>query len=300
MTQFPQRRALVTVHAPAKVNLDLRILGKRGDGYHDLRTILQSVSLHDTLTVTRRAGPLTVRSRSRSLPRNEANLVWTAADVLWESLGHRGPPQGVAIAITKRIPMAGGLGGGSSDAAAALRGLGALWNVIPSPRRLRELAARIGSDVPFFLSGGLALGVGRGDRLRRLPDLDRHWIILAVPAFGVQTASAYQWFDRVAPAALPPLPRNWRGRWDLLRNDLEGPVVAHHRDIASMVDRLRKTGAVHAAMTGSGSTVYALYRRQADAMAARRKVRKAGWRTLLSRTVSHDQFEQLAAPRRRG
>lgn len=290
----------MTVHAPAKVNLDLRILGKRRDGYHDLRTILQSVSLHDTLTLTRRAGPLTVRSRTCSLPRDEANLVWKSAEVLWESLGHRGPPQGVAIAITKRIPMAGGLGGGSSDAAAALRGLRALWNATPSPQRLRELAVRIGSDVPFFLSGGLALGVGRGDRLRRLADLDRYWIILAVPAFDVLTALAYQWFDREPPAALPPLPRSWRGRWDLLRNDLEGPVVAHHHEISSMIDRLRKTGAVHAAMTGSGSTVYALYRRQTDAMAARRKVRKSGWRTLLSRTVSHDEFVRLVAPRRRG
>ena len=300
MTQFPERRVSVTVHAPAKVNLDLRILGKRRDDYHDLRTILQSVSLHDTLTVTRRAGPLTVRSRTRSLPRDEENLVWRAAEVLWESVGHRGPPQGVAIAIAKRIPMAGGLGGGSSDAAAALRGLCALWNVTASLRRLRELAARIGSDVPFLLSGGLALGLGRGDRLRRLTDLDRYWIILAVPAFGVPTELAYQWFDRVDPAAQPPLPRSWRGRWDLLRNDLEGPVVAHHHAIASMVDRLRKTGAVHAAMTGSGSTVYALYRRQTDARAARRKVRKAGWRTLLSRTVGHDEFARLVAPRRRG
>ena len=297
MTHSSQRRVVVTVHAPAKVNLDLRILGKRRDGYHDLRTILQSISLHDTLTVTRRAGPLTVRSRTRSLPRDEANLVWTAAEVLWESLGRRGPPQGVAIAITKRIPMAGGLGGGSSDAAAALRALGALWQAVPSPRRLRELAAGVGSDVPFFLSGGLALGVGRGDRLRRLAELEPHWIILAVPAFGVHTASAYEWFDQVAPAPLPPLPRRWRGRWDLLRNDLEGPVVSHHRDIASMVDRLYKTGAAHAAMTGSGSTVYALYRQQADAIAARRKARKAGWRTLLSRTVSRDEFARLVAPR---
>ena len=299
MTRLRGRTLSLTINAPAKVNLDLRILGRRRDGYHELRTLLQTVSLHDTLTLTRRVGPLTVRSRTRSMPSDESNLVWKAAALLWESLGHRGAPQGVAIAITKRIPMAGGLGGGSSDAAGALRGLGAVWNTSPSPRSLRELAAQIGSDVPFFLRGGLARGVGRGDQLRRLADLDRHWVILAVPSFGVSTVSAYRWFDRSAPSARSPLPRIWRGRWELLRNDLEGPVAARHQEIAAMVERLRRTDAVHAAMTGSGSTVYALYRRQTDALAARRKVQSAGWRTTLCRTMSHSEFGRLTALTRR-
>ena len=289
----------MTINAPAKLNLDLRILGRRGDGYHELRTLLQTVSLHDTLTLTPRAGLLTVRSRTRSMPRDELNLVWKTAALLWESLGHRGAPRGVAITITKRIPMAGGLGGGSSDAAGALRGLCAVWNTSPSRRRLQALAGQIGSDVPFFLRGGLARGLGRGDQLRQLADLDRLWVVLAVPRFGVPTDSAYRWFDGSDPAEPLPLPRRWRGRWELLRNDLERPVVARHREIADMIERLRSTRAVQAAMTGSGSTVYGLYRRETDALAARRRVRSAGWQTTLSRTLSHGEYARLTALRRR-
>ena len=300
MTRPRERVVSVLVHAPAKLNLDLRILGRRPDGYHELRTILQSVSLCDTLTFSRRSGPVAVRSRTAAVPRDEANLVWKAADVLWRGLGYRGDPQGIAISITKRIPMEGGLGGGSSDAASALRGLCALWDATPSPLRLRELAASIGSDVPFFLDGGVALGVERGDRLRRLSDLEPHWVILAVPRFGVSTATAYRWFDDTRSVLRKPLPSGWRGRLDRLHNDLERPVVKHHPEIAMMVERLRASGAVHAAMTGSGSTVYGLYRRHADAVTARQKVRSPGWQTLLSRTLARREFSRLTAitPRR--
>ena len=175
----------ITIHAPAKLNLDLRIVGRRADGYHNLRTLFQSIALHDTVRLSARPGPLTVRGRTRALPRDRANLVWKAADILWSDLGRRGPPSGVSVSITKAIPRAGGLGGGSSDAASALRGLCALWKVSIGKSRLSELAARVGSDVPYFLTGGLVLGVGRGERLRPLPDLGRYWVVLAVPQFGV-------------------------------------------------------------------------------------------------------------------
>ena len=286
----------VAVHAPAKLNLDLRILSRRNDGYHELRTLIQAISLHDTLVFTRRPGRVTVRSRTPAVPRDETNLVWDAAQILWGSLGYRGDPKGVAISITKRIPMAGGLGGGSSNAASALRGLCALWDASPSVGRLREMGARVGSDVPYFLIGGLSLGTGRGVRLRRLADLARHWVVLAIPSVGVPTASAYAWFDRAAIKSISGPPFGWRGQLDLLRNDLQAPVVTRHPDIGVMVERLRATGAAHAAMTGSGSTVFALYQRKADAVSARRDARLAGWRTILSWTVGSAEYRRFTAP----
>ena len=287
------------VRAPAKLNLDLRILGRRSDGYHELRTLFQSIALHDTLKFRRRPGRLTVRSRTPDVPRDEQNLVWDAAQRLWDSLGRRGDPEGVAVTITKRIPMAAGLGGGSSDAASAFRGLCALWDVSPSLGRLRELGASVGADVPYFFTGGLSLGTGRGTRLRRLVDVDRYWIVLAVPRFGVPTASAYAWFDRAGSRSVARLPRGWRSELTGLRNELQRPVVARYPDIGVMVDRLLATGAAHAAMTGSGSSVFALYRRRADAVAARRAARLRGWRTLLSWTLGSAEFERFTAPQAR-
>ena len=284
----------ITIHAPAKLNLDLRIVGRRADGYHHLRTLFQSIELHDTVRLSARPGPLTVRSRTLALPRDRANLVWKAADILWSDLGRRGPPSGVSVSIVKAIPMAGGLGGGSSDAASALRGLCALWKVSIGKSRLSELAARVGSDVPYFLTGGLVLGVGRGERLRPLPDLGRYWVVLAVPQFGVSSAHAYRWFDRDSTRPdTAPLPRGWRGRLEALHNDLEGPVSDKHPEIRLMVERLTGAGAAHATMTGSGSTVYGVYRERAAAIAGRRAVRLPGWRTLLTRMVGRTEFGGL-------
>ena len=286
----------ITIRAPAKLNLDLRIVARRSDGYHDLRTLFQSIELHDTLRLTARPGPLTVRSRSLDLPRDRANLVWKAAEMLWGDLGRPGPPSGVSVSIAKAIPMAGGLGGGSSDAASALRGLCALWQAPTGEARLRKLAALVGSDVPYFLTGGLALGVGRGVRLRRLPDLERYWVVLAVPQFGVSSAEAYRWFDRdSARSGTAPLPRGWRGRLEVLHNDLERSVSDRYPDVRQMVERLRGSGAAHAAMTGSGSTVYGLYPARSAAAAGRRAVRKTGWRTLLTRMVGRSEFDGLVA-----
>ena len=195
--------------------------------------------------------------------------------------------------------MAAGLGGGSSNAAATLRGLSSLWGVSPSVKRLRELAASIGSDVPYFLTGGLSAGFDRGVRLRRLSDLDQYWVVLASPTFGVPTALAYKWFDQ-SPAKLPSKrPRHWRQRLRLLGNDLQESVVRRHPEIGAMVDRLQATNASLAAMTGSGSTVFALYRCKVDAVFARRQVRSRGWQTVLSRTIGSSEFTRLTDPESR-
>lgn len=289
-----------TLCAPAKINLHLRILGLRQDEFHEVQTLLQSIDLHDTLTIRRRPGPLTVACRAAEVPTGRGNLVWSAACALWEELGRRGEPEGAAVTIRKRIPSAAGLAGGSSDAAAALRGLCAAWGVHASARRLRAVASAIGSDVPYFLAGGAAMAGGRGERIRRVPDIEPLWVVLARPAFGVATADAYRWFDAERTRPGPPrrsagMPAGWRQTWRGLVNDLEPAVARRHPDIAAMVQRLKRSGALLAAMTGSGSVVYGLYRRRPAAEAARRAVRRRGWRTTLTRTIGRSEYARMTA-----
>ena len=291
----------VVVRAPAKINLHLRVLERRPDGFHDVRTVLQSLALHDTLSLRRRPGPLTIGCRTPQVPAGRANLVWTAASALWEALGRRGEPAGAGVVIRKRIPAAAGLAGGSSDAAAALRGLCRVWQASPAAAWLRGVAAEIGSDVPYFLAGGAALARGRGEQIRRLPDLEPLWVVLARPAFGIATADAYRWLDEDrgelgAPPGPVGMPPGWRRTWRGLVNDLQPGVARRHPDLALMVERLRRSGALLAAMTGSGSVVYGLYRQPAAAHAARMAVRRRGWRTTLTRSIAQAEFAAMTAP----
>ena len=178
-----------TVRAHAKVNLDLRILGTRPDGYHELRTVFQSIELHDTLVCAERPGPFSLKSRSAAIPLDHTNLVWIAAASLWKALGRAGEPTDTQVTLDKVIPLQAGLGGGSADAAAALLAFARLWGGAPLTL-LREIATGIGGDVPFFLSGGTALGLGRGEEIYPLVDLPPHWIVIVQPAYGVSTAEA--------------------------------------------------------------------------------------------------------------
>ena len=276
----------IRVRAFAKINLSLQVLGARSDGYHELRTTFQSLALHDTLTCRARPGPFQIVCDEEACPSGESNLVWRAAERLWASAGRRGLPRDVAVRINKRIPIAAGLGGGSSDAAAAIRALAALWRVELSTARARKTAAALGADVPFFLDGGTALGVGRGDVLRRLADAPPAWVTLVVPAFGVSTPDAYRWFDadanEVSEAA----------------NDLEAPVAAHHPEIAHLVAALRREGASQAAMSGSGSAVFGLFTRRAAAAAAARAVSARGRRVIVTRTLDRAGYARLGRARR--
>lgn len=289
----------VRVSAPAKVNLDLRVLRRRPDGFHEVATILQSIALHDTLSVGARRGPLTVRSAASHVPADRDNLVWTAGAALWRALGRAGDPAGAAVVIRKRVPAAAGLGGASSDAASALRALRLRWKPSASPRLLEDVAAAVGSDVPFFLRGGTMRATGRGERLRRLPALRRYWVVLAVPDFGVSTADAYRWWDRdgqdSVSGATIAVPSGWRRDPDRLRNDLEAPVARRHPQIRTLAGRLRGAGALHAALTGSGSVVFGLFGSRARAAAARRGLCAAGGQALLTQTIDAAVCARLAA-----
>src|SRR5262245_1674793 len=145
-------RLRLTVRAHAKVNLDLRVLGVRPDGYHELRTVFQSIEIHDTLVCKEKPGPFTLKCRTPGVPLDEENLVWKAAKALWDAWGRSGPVRDVVIQIDKKIPVQAGLGGGSADAAAALVALARIWGGAPI-NVLRDVGATVGADVPFFLSG---------------------------------------------------------------------------------------------------------------------------------------------------
>lgn len=285
------------VRAHAKVNLDLRVLGTRADGFHELRTVFQSLELHDTLTCVSQPGPFKVICRTAGVPVDRNNVVWQAAIELWKELGRSGEPCGVRVTIQKQIPVQAGLGGGSANAAAALLALARMWGGAPLTF-LRELAVRIGADVPFFLSGGTALGLGRGEEIYPLVDLPPHWVVIVRPPYGVSTAEAYSWYDedRAAglrePRELQILPVPWPTRAAQMINDLEPPVVRRHPEIGALRTALRDAGAVAAAMSGSGSAVFGLFRSRAAAKRAIRPLSKAGTVALLTRTVSRDQYEK--------
>jgi 4-diphosphocytidyl-2-C-methyl-D-erythritol kinase len=292
----------VFARAHAKVNLDLRVLGTRADGFHELRTVFQSIDLHDELTAQAKAGPLTLKCRTPGVPLDDRNLVWKAAAALWKALGRGGDPCDTVVTIDKHIPAEAGLGGGSADAAAALHILARLWGGAPLSL-LREVAGGIGSDVPFFLSGGTALGLGRGEEIYPLVDLPRHWIVIVRPPFGVSTAEAYTWYDddraagvREPRSDLQILPVPWPTRAAQMINDLEPPVMRRHPEIGAMKTSLREAGAVAAAMSGSGSAVFGLFRTRPAAAAAVRSIGKTGVRTLLSRTLSRAEHERRARP----
>ena len=294
----------VAVRAYAKINLDLRVLGMRPDGFHELRTVFQSISLHDTVACIPRDGPFAIECTTAGVPLDRSNLIWRAAESLWRALRRDGPIDGVLVRLEKRIPLQAGLGGGSADAAATLVGLARAWGVQLRPAQLTDVAATLGADVPFFLAGGTALGLGRGDEVYPLADLPRHWIVLLVPGFGVSTSEAYGWYDaerdlgRGAFAREPQhVPGPWPSRSAQMINDLEVPIARHHPEIDQMKAALRRAGALAAAMSGSGSAVFGLFQKRRDAAAAVERLAGSGWRVLLTESLGRGEYARLSRPK---
>ena len=192
----PRRAETSRVRAFAKINLSLRVLGTRADGYHELRTIFQSIALHDTITVRAARGPFRLTCDDPGCPADDTNLIWRAAERVWRAAGRRGAPRDVAVDLEKRIPLNAGLGGGSSDAAAALRALGRMWRV--NEPVLRAIGGELGADAPYFFEGGTVLGLERGDLLFPMLDQPKAWVVLVLPSFGVPTRQAFAWWDQCA------------------------------------------------------------------------------------------------------
>jgi 4-diphosphocytidyl-2-C-methyl-D-erythritol kinase len=301
----------LTLRASAKVNLDLRVLGCRPDGYHEVRTVLQTLDLHDTVTIEAARGDFALDGDPAAMPLDRTNLVWRAAQALWRAAGRRGAPRDARVRVVKRIPARAGLGGGSSDAAAALVGLSRLWRMSPSLSDLVPVAVTLGADVPFFLLGGTALGVGRGEQLYPLIDLPRRHVVLVLPDFGVATADAYRWLaeDREAvsgPGAprararpgtldcgpLAPDPGPWALDLAAGVNDLETAVERRHPAIRAARRRLAAAGAELARMSGSGSAVFGLFPSARQARRAAAGLASAGHRVVVTRTRARNPAER--------
>ena len=285
----------------AKINLDLRVLGTRPDGYHDLKTVFQSLALFDNVTVTARRGPLTVTCDEPDIPTDQRNLAWKAASLLHRvATGQQSAPRGIAIDLRKRVPAEAGLGGGSANAAMTLLALNKLWKLDLDLASLTRIGARLGADVPYFLVGGTALGLGRGDDIYPLADMPPVHVVILRPGFGVATNDAYTWFDvesrravkDPAPRVMPP---GWPAWSTTLRNDLEIPVVRHHPAIGRIRQSLVDAGATFAAMSGSGSAVFGLFERAEAARRTANDLARPGWLSLHTRTLNRREYARRVA-----
>ncbi len=261
----------MTVRSYAKINLGLRILGKRPDGYHDLLTIFHYIDLYDTLMLASADVGASMRCNRADLPSDDRNLCIMAAKAVLALSGGGG----VRIELEKRIPAGAGLGGGSSNAAAVLRALPSLLGMSIPPERLHILAAEIGSDVPFFLQDSSAEAAGRGEILHPISLSLPWWIVTTTPPIHVSTAWAYASLRRAGvPSAIDlaaPRRHNFMDEALLphaLTNDFEPTVMTAHPEIAALRDQMLASGAVASAMSGSGSSVFGLYRDGAAARSA--------------------------------
>ena len=281
------------IQAFAKLNLTLDILGKREDGYHDLRMVMQSITLADTLTLEENQGEgLRVSANLRFLPTGEKNLAAAAALRFWEALGRE--PEDLDIRIEKRIPVCAGMAGGSSDAAAVLRALNQRAGDPFSPKELARLGERVGSDVPYCVLGGTALAEGRGEVLTPLPPLPRCWVVACKPDFPISTPELFAQADRVKLRRRP----DTAGLLSALEaGDLGGVArrmynvfedVLPHRlyaRVAEIKNELVQRGALGANMSGSGPTAFGLFDCQEAAEEARTSLAERYRDTFLCETV---------------
>ena len=258
---------VLVLQAPAKLNLTLDVLGKRPDGYHDLRMVMQSVSLADTVTLRRTEAPgISVASNLNYLPNNENNLAFRAANVFFQSAGIESP--GLEITLQKRIPVCAGTAGGSSDAAAVLRGLNRLYQTDYTPEELAALGGQVGSDVPYCVIGGTALAEGRGERITPLPPLPDCFLVLCKPGFSVSTPELFRAVDGVRIRCRPDTAGMIAAlkQGDLreismrMYNVFEDVLPNGRRDlIQSIRDAMLDGGALGACMSGTGPTVFGLF-----------------------------------------
>jgi 4-diphosphocytidyl-2-C-methyl-D-erythritol kinase len=280
-----------TLHleSTAKVNLRLEILKKREDGYHELRTILQKINLHDLLHFSlKKERGISIKTNHPNLPVGKRNLVYQAVQSILKKSDYKG---GVLIEIEKRIPLGAGLGGGSSNAATTLKAMNQLLKINLPKKELMAMGLEIGADVPFFFLEGAAIASGIGERLKKI-ELPGLWFVLIYPNFEVSTRWAYQNFiltKRRFHFNLHGLLRTPKEISNLLWNDLEGVVSREYPQIGVMKKMLYSAGALGALMTGSGPTVFGVFSEEGGASEAYKKVKKMvrgrGWIILNARSI---------------
>lgn len=294
----------IRLRAFAKINLGLKLLGQRADGYHEIFTVYQTVGLHDRLEISlRRAVNVLVECDDPTVPAGRRNLVHRACELWRRAERFRG---GVHVRLEKRIPAGSGLGGASSDAAVTLMGLELLTGRRMDATTRFRLAARLGSDVPLFLWGGRVLGVGRGEKVFPLPDLPRRNCLVVFPGFAISTAQAYRQAGRRASLRLTKK----RGGssiyrfgawshfpledWGPADNDFERVVFAKWPELGRLKRQLIRAGAEIASLTGSGSAVYGVFS-SARQLVRASKIVPEGWQTFRTRTLPRAEYHRRLA-----
>ena len=288
----------ITLPSFAKVNLYLRVLGRRDDGYHELCTVFQTVSLHDSITFIE-ADDLSLTWNQTEVAISDDNLIIRAANALkkWFKV-----ERGARINLVKTIPAPGGLGGGSSNAAVTLLGLSKLWKLKPTPVELERLASKIGSDVPFFLHGGSCLGSGRGELIEELSDQAIGAMLIVTPNVAVHTPEA---FYRLSAPNLTKqglnrnlfVCRNEANSPDLLHsaliNDLEASVFEAYPEVRRVKETLLALGARNAAMSGSGASVFAIFDKEETRQAALKALDdEVNWRKFAVAAISRSEYRE--------
>ena len=293
----------LSVRAYAKINLSLDVFDKRADGFHSLASVMQTISLHDTIVLTPNTGPdITITcdgDHAEGVPTDSTNLVVRAARALLDAAHHDG---GLVIRLNKRVPSQAGLGGGSSDAAATLLGTASVLGIDVGPKLLHSLAASLGSDVPFFLTGGTAVVRGRGENIKPIVDCPPLWLTIVKPPLSVSTAWAFAALDATFER------RSNRGTVTLeaaikesdarkvvacQSNDFEVPVFHAHPGLSWLRDELRMAGALASHLCGSGSAVYGVARDEAHAIKMTSLVKSSYPYTYLAKTVSSIEANPL-------
>ena len=289
MAEAPQDSTPLTALAYAKVNLTLEVLGRRDDGYHDVATVLQTVSLYDRLTFALDSG-IRVECSISALS-NPDNLAWRAAVALKEATGYAG---GARITIEKGIPEAMGLGGGSSDAAATLVALNRLWGLGLTAADLEDMGRALGADVPFLVGGGTAMGTGKGDYLKRLPPLPRQWLVLACHSVHVEskTRLMYAQLERESytrgqvTKALVDAMEQGRFSWQMLYNIFESVAFDVFPGLDGVMRDMEAVGAQHVSLSGSGPALYALVADKGEGRRIRDGLVRRGHRAFLVETTN--------------
>lgn len=291
----------LTLPSFAKINWTLEILGKRTDGYHELRTLLQTISVADELVFELLEQGIEIVCDHPDVPCDETNLVYRAAKSLAD---FSGVTKGIRVTICKHIPTAAGLGGGSGNAAVTFLALQKLWQVNLSTRNLFELGAKLGADVPFFFVGGTCLGVGRGDEIYPLADIQTSNLLLVNAGILVPTREVYGALppELTNPSAIHKMPTSFEAAYAAitpkdeqirLKNDLEVPVLARHKLLGEIKEQLQLAGANGVLMSGSGSTFFAIFDSDEARDSAQCELSQNGWWCAPASTLSRDDYQAI-------
>jgi len=283
----------------AKVNLHLRVIGKRGDGFHDIFTIFQTISLHDTITFEATDGPIEIECNGPGVPLDGTNLVLRAAAELRVRYNIS---NGVKFRLDKCIPVGGGLGGGSSNAATALIGLNRLWELNAPNSELVAIAAELGSDIPFFFTGGTSIGSGRGVQIEPISDYQADYMLIVTPTLHVSTSAAYaalaaERLTNVESNRILRVCRTDANSTSFLQgaliNDFETAVFSQFPEIGRAKEKLLDLGARQALMSGSGASVFGIFDRVETRQAALKALdNEVNWRRVAVAAVSRNEYRE--------